>query len=187
MNSGNVKAYVLEYQRYDPRNGRSGMVTYREVAERDGDAVAYSTYLENGLYAWDADKGAEWEEGYGFIPMVVLQHNDVGLDFGWSELYPGLSKFREVDDQASKLNDQIRKLVEGAWLMAGVTKAKTTPTATGTEATDEKPQPGREEMKIFMRPIRTRKRTRLFPRLILLMCRQISKTTSRNWNAITPS
>ena len=146
---GNVKAYVLEYQRDDPRKGRSGMVTYREIAERDGDAVVYSTYLESGLYAWDADKGAEWEESYGFIPMVVLQHNDVGLDFGWSELYPGLSKFREVDDQASKLNDQIRKLVEGAWLMAGVTKAKTTPTATGTEATDEKPQPGREEMKIF--------------------------------------
>lgn len=148
---GNVKAYVLEYKRDDPRAGKSGQVTYREVAERDGETttVYFSTYLENALYAWDPDKGAEWEEDYGFIPMVVLQHNDVGLDFGWSELYPGLSKFREVDDQASKLNDQIRKLVEGAWLIAGVTAPTAKPTTTGETPTDEKPQPGREEMKIL--------------------------------------
>ena len=144
---GNVKGYVLEYKRDDPRPGRSGQVKYREVAERDGNSVFYSTYLENALFAWDENKGAEWDEPYGFIPMVVLQHNDVGLDFGWSELYPGLSKFREVDDQASKLNDQIRKLVEGAWLMAGVSKPNTTVRATGADATDEAPQPGREEIK----------------------------------------
>ncbi len=148
---GNVKAYELEYQREDPRPGRSGQVTFREVAEREhgSDIIYFSTYLDNNLYAWDEEKGAEWEEDYGFVPMVVLQHNDVGLDFGWSELYPGLSKFREVDDQASKLDDQIRKIVEGAWLLAGVSKPTATPTATGEATTDEKPQPGREEQKIF--------------------------------------
>lgn len=144
---GNVKGYTLEYKRWDPRPNKSGMVMYREVAERDGVNVLYSTYLENNLYAWDEERGAEWDEAYGFIPMVVLQHNDVGLEFGWSELYPGLSKFREVDDQASKLNDQIRKLVEGAWLIAGASKPKSTPSATGADAETDKPQPGREEMK----------------------------------------
>jgi hypothetical protein len=145
---GNVKGYVLEYKLPDPRDGRSGDVTYREVVtrENDSDDVFYHTYLNQGLYAW-SDNGAEWSVPYGFVPMVVLQHNDVGLDFGWSELYPGLSKFREVDDQASKLNDQIRKLVEGAWLMAGVSRPGTTPVVTGQEATEEKPQPGREELK----------------------------------------
>lgn len=148
---GNVKAYVLEYKREDPRPGRSGQVIFREIAEREegSDVIYFSTYLDNGLFAWDEEKGAEWEEDYGFVPMVVLQHNDVGLDFGWSELYPGLSKFREVDDQASKLNDQIRKIVEGAWLLAGVAAPTTKPTATGETPTDEKPQPGREEMKMF--------------------------------------
>jgi len=81
--------------------------------------------------------------------LVFLKHNDVGLDYGWSELYPSLSKFREVDDQASKLHDQIRKLVEGAWLFAGVADPGTTKKATGQTATDEKPQPARTEQKVF--------------------------------------
>ena len=143
---GNVKGYVLEYKQRDPRDGHSGEVTFKEVAFRDGDDVVFQTYLNQGLYAWDG-VAAEWAVPYGFVPMVVLQHNDVGLDFGWSELYPGLSKFREVDDQASKLNDQIRKLVEGAWLMAGISKPGTTPVVSGQESTEEKPQPGREELK----------------------------------------
>ena len=151
---GNVKGYTLMYKRQDPRPGKSGEVTYKEVAERDGEAVVYRTYLDQSLYAWD-DGEAEWAVEYGFVPMVVLQHNDVGLDFGWSELYPGLSKFREVDDQASKLNDQIRKLVEGAWLLAGVQKPVSTPVVTGQAASQtetqerEKPQVGRSEMKII--------------------------------------
>jgi hypothetical protein len=129
-------------------------VTYKEVATRDGDDVVYQTYLDHELYAWDGIS-AEYTQPYAFVPMVVLQHNDVGLDFGWSELYPGLSKFREVDDQASKLNDQIRKLVEGAWLLAGVSKPTSTPVVTGQGATqtdtesEQKPQVGRTEMKII--------------------------------------
>ena len=152
---GNVKGYVFEWKTEDPRN-ETGEVTYREVCTRDGDTIVYQTYLNEGLYAWDGnpvdeeDKPvAEWTEDYGFVPLVFLKHNDVGLDFGWSELYPSLSKFREVDDQASKLNDQIRKLVDGAWLFAGVSDPGTTKKATGQTATTEKPQPGRTEQKIF--------------------------------------
>lgn len=145
---GNVKGYVIEYKCPDPRN-QEKEVTYREVAERDGDDVWYQTYLNDGLFSWDGNPSAEWSEPYGFVPMVVLQHNDVGLDFGWSELYPSLSKFREVDDQASKLHDQIRKLVEGAWLFAGVADPKGTVKASGQPATEEKPQPGRSEQKVF--------------------------------------
>lgn len=152
---GNVKGYIFEWKAPDPRN-QTGDVTYREVCTRDGDTIVYQTYLNEGLYAWDGNPvgedgelKAEWTEDYGFVPMVFLKHNDVGLDYGWSELYPSLSKFREVDDQASKLHDQIRKLVEGAWLLAGVTDPATTKKATGQAATDEKPQPGRTEQKIF--------------------------------------
>lgn len=153
---GNVKGYTLSYKRPDPRPNRNGDVNYKEVAWREGDdpRVFYQTYLDQALYAWNGTV-AEWSEDYGFVPMVVLQHNDVGLDFGWSELYPGLSKFREVDDQASKLHDQIRKLVEGAWLLAGVSKPGTTPVVQGQgvsqteEQKQEKPQVGRSEMKII--------------------------------------
>lgn len=149
---GNVKGYVLEYDVADPES-QAKTVKFREVAERvEGeDTIYYSTYRNESLYAWEGnpDGQAEWTEDYGFVPMVVLQHNDVGLDFGWSELHPGLSKFREVDDQASKLHDQIRKLVEGAWLLAGISDPGTTKKATGQTSTDEKPQPGRTEQKFL--------------------------------------
>lgn len=152
---GNVKGYVFEWKAEDPRK-QVGEVTYREVCTRDGDLVVYQTYLNEGLYAWDGNPvgedgkiQAEWTEDYGFVPLVFLKHNDVGLDYGWSELYPSLSKFREVDDQASKLHDQIRKLVEGAWLFAGVADPATTKKATGQAATIEKPQPARTEQKVF--------------------------------------
>lgn len=120
---GNVKGYILEEERDDPRREDGGKVIYREIAYRDGINAVYETYLDNDLYAWDGDS-AEWQVPYGFIPMVVTQHNDVGLNFGWSEIHPSLAKFREVDDQASKLHDQIRKVISGGWLMAGMNEPK---------------------------------------------------------------
>lgn len=121
---GNVKGYVLEYERQDPRRDDDSKVLYREIAYRDGESVVYETYLDDSLYAWDGDT-AQWNVKYGFIPMVFAKHNDVGLNYGWSEIHAGLSKFREVDDQASKLHDQIRKVISGGWLFAGMIKPKT--------------------------------------------------------------
>lgn len=143
---GNVKGYVIEEKRPDPRSSRDDRTcTYLEVAERDEtENIQYSTYLDGQLYDWNG-QGAKWSEPYGFVPMVMFQHNDVGLEYGWSELYPGLSKFREVDDLASKLSDQIRKAVAAPWLL-GMKKPETTPRAKGAAKTDEAPQPGRDEI-----------------------------------------
>ncbi|MBK8467743.1 MAG: hypothetical protein IPL32_18165 [Chloracidobacterium sp.] len=116
---GNVKGYVIEEERQDPRRNDGAKVMYQEVAYRDGENVVYETYLDNELYPWDGDS-ATWDVPYGFVPMVFVKHNDVGLNFGWSEMHPDLGKFREIDDQASKLHDQIRKVIAGGWLMAGM-------------------------------------------------------------------
>lgn len=141
---GNVKAYTLEESRPDPRNdGRA--VVYRETAERDGDEVVYRTYLDSAPYAWDG-QAAEWREPYGFIPLVLAQHNNVGLAWGWSELHPALSKIREVDDVASKVSDHVRKYVDPAWLFSGMEKPKTTPTLNQTAATPQRPEPMRDEV-----------------------------------------
>ena len=162
---GNVKAYEFEEARAHPEN-KNRTVTYTETAERSGDNVIYRTYLNDSPYAWPGqvdDSGntrAEWEEPYGFIPLVVVKHNDVGLDWGWSEMHPGRGKFQEVDDLASKLSDQIRKMVEGSWLLSGVDKPSSTPAATsrdsetyqGTSSATSRPQPGREEMAFFYGP-----------------------------------
>ncbi|MDD2920996.1 MAG: hypothetical protein PHQ36_01810, partial [Anaerolineales bacterium] len=153
-NLGNVKAYSLEENRPDPRQGYSGVrVTYREEAFRDGDNVVYQTYLNDQLYGWDG-WDAEWSEPYGFVPLVVFQHNNVGLDFGWSELFPGLSKFREVDDISSKLSDQIRKMVDSGWLFSGVSnKSQATPKASGETPSNNNPEPGREEIPALYGPV----------------------------------
>lgn len=152
---GNVRGYEIQEERQDPRTAREKTVTYTEIAMRDGDNVVYATLLDGKPYAWSGEEST-WEKPYGFIPMVLIQHNDVGLQWGWSEVHPGQSKFREADDLGSKIDDQIRKMVEGAWLLAGVSKPSASPTATETSLTGtnalNRPQPGREEMPIFYGP-----------------------------------
>jgi len=148
---GNIKGYVIEEQRDDPRKSTKDKVIYRETATRFGLSVVYRTELNDKPYAWDGI-ASEWAEDYGFVPMVVTQHNNVGLEWGWSELHPALSKFREVDDLSSKLSDQIRKMVDAPWLFSGVeapTKKKTTTSETPTA---NNPEPGREELPALYGP-----------------------------------
>lgn len=152
---GHVKAYTIEETRRDPRSGNPKQtVTYRETATRDGDSVVYQTTLNGQPYAWNG-VAAEWAEPYGFIPLVITQHLNVGLSWGWSELHAGLPKIRELDDIASKLDDQIRKTVDAPWLFAGVKKPESTPTVSRTGASGEtlpsttNRETGREEIPIL--------------------------------------
>ena len=146
---GNVKSYVIEEMRAHPETGSS--VTYREEASRDGVNVVYRTSLNGKPFAWN-EVAAEWEEPYGFVPLVLTQHRNVGLQWGWSEFHPALAKIREVDDLASKLSDQIRKSVDAVWLFSGMTKPTATPSLTGATATTDNPEPGRQEMKSLYAP-----------------------------------
>ena len=138
---GHIKGYTIEEERAHPINDRP--VTYKEVCERDGDNVIFRTYLNDALYAWN-EEAAEWVEPYGFVPMVHIQHNDVGLGWGWSELHPARSKMHELDDLASLLSDQVRKSVNAKWLLTGVKASSPDQTMTTTE-TAARPEPGREE------------------------------------------
>jgi hypothetical protein len=147
---GNVKAYTLEYQRPDPRRNMRAdettppMVTYCEEVTRDGESVIYRTYLNGKEWEWNGNPSA-WSVDYGFVPLVTVKHQDVGLEWGWSELHAGLPKFREIDDIASALDDQIRKAVNAPWLfnfpksVSATTIARTQPTTTNRE-------PGRAEL-----------------------------------------
>lgn len=122
---GNVKGYCREEYRLDPRqpydhNGQPRMVSYREECRRaEGELVHYETYLDGKPYAWNGTAAA-WDVAYGFVPMVLAQHINVGLPWGLSEANAALSRSREIDDVGSKLNDQVRKLVEAPWIISGV-------------------------------------------------------------------
>lgn len=153
---GNIKGYILTEQRPDPRNGRP--VTYREQVVRDGPDVVYRTTLNDAPFAWNGE-AAEWSAPYGFVPMVHIQHNDVGLSWGWSELHPARSKIHELDDQASLLSDQVRKIIAGsAWLITTKkpTASPTPSTYTSRDTTETsnttRPMVGREEMNVFWTP-----------------------------------
>ncbi len=155
---GNVKGYVFQEERRNPAN-RGQMVTYSEICSRDGDMVVYQTLMNQRPYPWNGE-AAEWSEPYGFVPLVMIQHNNVGADWGWSEVHPGRGKFQEADDIASKLDDQIRKVVDSPWFLAGVSKPKSTRTATSlddeayqeTDAALDRPTPGQEEVPMIYTP-----------------------------------
>jgi len=109
--------------------------------------------MNDNLYAWNGEAN-EWAEPYGFVPLVAIQHNDVGLPWGWSEYHSAHPKFREVDDVASKLSDQIRKMVDAGWLMSGVSNPKKEKArAELAEPTTTNPEGGREEIPIFYAPM----------------------------------
>jgi hypothetical protein len=142
---GNIKGYCIEERRLHPETDK--LVDYRETAERgEGEEVIFKTYAGKSLYAWNG-YAAEWSEPYGFIPMVHIKHNNVGLDWGQSEYHGAYSKINEANDQGSMLSDQIRKTINPKWLFSGV-KAGTTGSGTprvSTTPTVTHPQPGREQ------------------------------------------
>lgn len=146
---GNVKSYIIEEEKPNPVNIDKSVV-YTEIVSNQGNgSILYQTLLNSAPYDWTGN-GVEWQTNYGFVPLVVIKHNDVGLDWGWAELQPGRSKIHEVDDLSSKLSDQIRKTVDAPWLFSGVTKPNSSPTTsetalTGTAALN-RPMPGREEL-----------------------------------------
>lgn len=139
---GFVKSYAIEEERED-NDGKDA--TYLELAYRGEDEqVVYETYRNGKPYGW-GDRPDTWTELYGFIPFVMIRHRNVGLPFGWAEVHPLRSKMNEIDDQASLLNDQVRKMVNTPWLF-NFAKPRSTPAVTGADATTDKPQPGREEL-----------------------------------------
>ena len=118
-----ITYYEMSYNMRDPEKPDQNAL-YSEIAELTDSGVTYQTFKDNNPYAWNG-QSEEWTTEYPFIPMVHIKHNDVGIDWGWSELFPKLSTFRELDDQASKLGDQIRKMVDSPWLFTGVKPGKT--------------------------------------------------------------
>ncbi len=145
-----IEYYEMTYNRRDPLNADK-TVQYTETAELSDAGVTYRTFKDNKPYAWNGQQ-EEWVVPYPFLPIVHIKHNDVGLDWGWSELFPKLSTFRELDDQASKLGDQVRKMVDSPWLFTGVKPGKTGGSITIEGLGNENPtkkEVGREETPIL--------------------------------------
>lgn len=146
---GFVKAYMIEYPRID-NDGREAM--YRETAEH-GEAeneIIFKTYRDETLYAWDGNTDQDgnpvfqWSVFYGFIPLVLIQHKNVGLPWGLCEFHADVDKISEVNDEQSMMNDQIRKTINVKWL-ANWAKADQQTSIPASSPTTDRPQQGRED------------------------------------------
>jgi hypothetical protein len=141
---GNIKGYKISYQRTDDINEHQEVV-YTETCERDDNGmVVYKLYKNGNLYPWDNAVEPEWTENYGFIPAVHIQHRETSYGWGEPELYPRLPLIRELDDQYSLLNDQIRKTVNAPWIVSGET-ARSFTESQFTDPTTARPLGAREE------------------------------------------
>ena len=143
---GYVKQYEIEETRVRPDNGK--LATYLEKATREegSETIKFETFADNKPFAWNGEKDS-WTEDYGFMPLVAIQHNNVGFDYGWAEMHPLRSKMNSIDDLASKLHDYIRKVIDPVWLF-NFNKPKNSADTTmqSATATSDASAPGREEM-----------------------------------------
>jgi hypothetical protein len=155
---GEVTAYVRQETRYDPRGTSptagpnairtARQVLFTEIVELDGGNVHYRQYLDGMLYPWNG-ASPEWDAPYGFIPLFPVRHIDTGMGWGESEFEAGRAKIDEVNDLGSKLHDQIRRMVEGAWAI-GASKPKTDrSTFTPTESSRTDPEADRSDQKFL--------------------------------------
>lgn len=162
---GNVKGYVIEETREDPRlpprtiqqiGANRRTVQYLEVCDRvavpGGFRVRHRTYLDGDLHNWrgaDADGrpfDPEWIVDYDFVPMVFVPHIDYGGTFGLAEFHAGLRKAIPLDDVGSKINDQIRVLTQPKGFLSGVDAADVAAMDKRAAEMKAKPQAGREQI-----------------------------------------
>jgi hypothetical protein len=156
IDNGIVKSYFLLETRLD-NDGKAA--TYGEKAERGkGEDVIFSTFRNDNPYVWKDNVGADgvarqtWTEPYGFIPLVLIQHDNAGLKWGKAEGHTLHTKINSVEDMASALHDHIRRAVAGMGLLAGVDDPGSSVEVTGRTATTDKQEPGREENNMLYSP-----------------------------------
>lgn len=137
--AGNVRSYIIERMRYDPRapkvkdlnpmvdpRGTHAMVKYQEEAFVEKGQVTFRTFLNGAPFNWrgftedGAELPAEWQAPYPFIPLVLPQHIEIGLQWGVAEPHGFLAKMAEIDDAASIHNDGIRKRMMAPKMLSGI-------------------------------------------------------------------
>jgi hypothetical protein len=164
---GFVKRYILAEPRLDENKQVS---TYIETCEHgEGEEILFKTYRVKGggefsvvrwddykgnLWAWEGnndkngDARSEWSEPYGFVPLVLVQHINDGRMWGRSEIQPYIKKIAAIDDQASILDDSLRRILDPDY-QANFQKSDTEVTFVDGTPTVNKPKIGREQRKIF--------------------------------------
>lgn len=124
--SGNVKACVIEYVKSEttgiddlritangvkePTNARNDFIFTLKVNKEQ-----FQTFKNGEPFAFYNDAAGnpvpEWDNPYGFVPLVIAHYEDSGLAWGENSFFTTQRKIDEINDAASLLNDSIRKVV----------------------------------------------------------------------------
>jgi hypothetical protein len=133
---GNVKDIWFAYPCQD--EGTQQVYTKSEHITQE----TISTYKNNVPFAYytdaDGNPTAEWDNEYGFVPVVLSGHKDMGLTWKANAFHHAIGKIDELNDSASIVNDQIRKSVNVMWYATGTRGSSTLKTA-NNEHKDEVP------------------------------------------------
>lgn len=134
----NINPAMIKRWRADP----TGVITYAEIEyyiENQDDALfSYDRYTEiwtpesvttkindkPAAFHYNArgEQVSEWDNEYGFVPIVHAVHRDVGLRSGANAFYTQLHKIDELNDYASVLGDGARRQVHMPVVFFGVRK-----------------------------------------------------------------
>lgn len=124
---GNVKAAVIEYQKpvqpdvSKARPSAAGVqfrvltrdtYTYTMIVNQERFQTFYDgkpyDYINNSF----GGPFSSWDNEYGFVPLKLGVYEDGGLMWGRNAFYNGLGKINEINDQASILDDSVRRVIE---------------------------------------------------------------------------
>lgn len=127
---GNIKQAIIQYERSDEElrvvNGRveypKDVYTYTLVITKE----RFETYKNGYSFAFHTnalgEAVARWDNEYGFVPVVKVSYQELpGFKWGANSYFAALTQIHEINDQASLLNDQIRKVVIPLLFAEGVT------------------------------------------------------------------
>lgn len=98
---------------YYVRGNTQTRVLYKETITPD----TFTTTTQGGDFIFYHRNGrnepvAKWDNPYGVVPLIHVQHTDVGLNFGAPAFHGDLHKINELNDLASILNDGMRTQVK---------------------------------------------------------------------------
>jgi hypothetical protein len=107
--AGDIEYAELEYY-IRGSNGRP--VKYNETIDKEQFTIRIEGQSDYIIRNGRNEPITEWRNEYGFVPIVHVQHMDMGLGFGAPAIYGSMHKINELNDLASILNDGMRKQVQ---------------------------------------------------------------------------
>lgn len=141
--AGDITRVVIEYNRTDDQPAPVGNAQWDESGGKSYvyteviDEQSFRTYKDGEPFAFyedaDGNKVSAWTNEYGFVPLVMVKHRNMGLDYGANAFYGSTRKIDILNDAASLLNDAIRKSVRIVWFFSGVNSANSTVTMSDEE------------------------------------------------------